>query len=594
MSESDSDSELLSQATRLLQQADEKYQRIVSEEKELEPTCQKLLHHFLTELEKARPLLPCPATRQECLQAKNDFTERYQSLQKELKEPREQLFDHFNRRLSLVKEHEPLKSPYSCYYRLRKHFFEERRALFSRNTHLKNKYGAKDKKSREKRERLVDGACGLRDNLSYQLALHKMMEGQSDELKELVLFETGDFASHLKKQSGKPTVTLGKSVGIDSQSLSLPMEIASMIFAKCSLESCVALQEVNRSFYAAFNLCDYTMHDHMTRCYPWMGPEEAEEAGIRSWADCVLVLAKRLSCGNWETDSRFYSPLAKEKPEPTLVQDLIAVELTEGHNMPDNFRLIETSPKPVERIKHEVITSESNDKQLVVMAGGVKITLPGHVTLRDDYPVTINKRFVAISTTTDTYHVRRREPDINSVHVESGCCSTSENDRHQIFELGYAHGYIIFEERDRGRYYRFYNDKLRRLHSYGSSGSNDPIAYYNGIYWWLVEGKYLLPTFFCLGYGNFWIEEHHFRKDHKMMVLGEKKEAGDFHQCDGKHGNNRFVTFTSSKGLSVVDLATSTITEVQTIEGEKDASKVEFYLGYTGAVFGARYRRVDG
>lgn len=79
-----------------------------------------------------------------------------------------------------------------------------------------------------------------------------MMDGQSDELKALVLLEKGFFASHLKKKTGNPTVKIGKSVGIDSQSLSLPVDVASLNFAKCSLEYCVALREVNRSFLHSF------------------------------------------------------------------------------------------------------------------------------------------------------------------------------------------------------------------------------------------------------------------------------------------------------------------------------------------------------
>lgn len=81
--------------------------------------------------------------------------------------------------------------------------------------------------------------------------------------------------------------------------------------------------------------------------------------------------------------------------------------------MPGNFRQIETSPKPVEHIKYEVTVSESNEKQLVIVAGGVKITLPGHVTPRGDSPVTIDKRSVIISTTAGSYYIYRT-PYINT------------------------------------------------------------------------------------------------------------------------------------------------------------------------------------
>lgn len=100
-----------------------------------------------------------------------------------------------------------------------------------------------------------------------QRQMHNLMDRQSEELKRFILVENNPFTAHLRKrESSRPAVTMR----LDGEGGDIPLEVASMIFSCCDLESCVKMREVSSFWYNLYQTAD--LKSKVIERSPWMAP----------------------------------------------------------------------------------------------------------------------------------------------------------------------------------------------------------------------------------------------------------------------------------------------------------------------------------
>lgn len=101
----------------------------------------------------------------------------------------------------------------------------------------------------------------------------------------------------------------------------------------------------------------------------------------------------------------------------------------------------------------------------------------------------------------------------------------------------------------------FWDSFSRKFKDYAPKTMAEPTASYNGLIWWTVKNQYIIPTFVDLHDPG----KIYYRKDKIVSVQRGLK----MHNC---HGEHRFITAESENGWLLIDLATSTVTKVRTVE----------------------------
>lgn len=285
---------------------------------------------FFSEMEddarKIKIVLPIPATREMCLHAAEDvrsafdeLLERYRLRKESIRKRIEQIVDVYNvigDRLDLLALGGSRRKPFMA---------------------------TKDKQ--------VDGwaeASGMwlpflqwqreEPGIALQNKLQALVKHQDEELKrwfqKRMLREA---TSHIKiARSTRPGVDMNVNVSRNpllGSSLKLPAEIMATIYDSSSLETCVALRQVNKDWYVAFRNLERVMERKMQERNPWIKPGDPD---LLTWADCVLVFAGRLRSGKWKTTEHpeDLSDLPEELVENRLV---VGVELGLDEKLPANF-----------------------------------------------------------------------------------------------------------------------------------------------------------------------------------------------------------------------------------------------------------------
>ncbi|KAG5368599.1 hypothetical protein CKK34_2224 [Yarrowia sp. E02] len=266
------------------------------------------------------PLLPVPASKDECVLAMNRLIEddgifyqkwipKKDALLTKLVEDSEKLGD-FERRFQLVGAASKFRGP------LESMMLETRRetSMWS------------------ERYKPVDCANKL------QLVVQGLVNNQEKELKRLFLTSCLPFGSHLdRKPTSKPVVTLEEKGWYSASDI--PFDIASAIYAHCSAETCVALRQTSWFWYMAYQQSDHELKDVLAARNPWFIPQ----GDLTTWGDCLLVFVKRLA--TWETAKTFEEMnLTPIKPPPQRL--LTAGTLEFGDRAPEGFSTL-NSHEPV-------------------------------------------------------------------------------------------------------------------------------------------------------------------------------------------------------------------------------------------------------
>lgn len=572
---------------------DEMYMAFRADQDQYPIRRQALIDDFKRDLDALCPVLKVPSSPEECLAAAETLNAGYLDLVEQMKKPRADLRAEAH---SLVEREFNMSDMYDrleqCYPskepedELLRDKRLELRVWHRGHCHEKIK---KDLKELE--------AAGSHDEINFQLQMHKMLEGQSPEAKDLVLVHNNAFTEIFAKTSKPTFVSLSPSVNLLGNTNGIvPAEIATMIYSHCDLETAVALREVNQRFYMAFN-SGYNEAIFRTKVldrFPWTQLEEGE---MSTWADYTLVFMKRISGGRWKWTSSLKNLKEFQHREP-IIKPLICQTIKSEEELPDTFQKFESLPAvnqktyskfTVLRDKH----GEGNEYDVLVESENIKITLPSKARVRS---VSIRKGTIVVDTkgkkknnylfppgVTNYLEAIEFEPCDKVFQVSDNICGIEEQttvERHLEFHF-------------KDRHYEGGRTLIVEAYS-----SMDPAASYNGLVWWLSQPCYLIPTFV-----DFKTPKRIYFREDKIIWLDSKNPLYySISRCreDIRHfgitphgqggGGNRFVAAASTFGTVIADLATLTLRNVQGINIEKrDARKGEFVVGYSQGKFDIRY-----
>lgn len=560
-----------------VKRATERFRELKSEGKAIHRETVKLMQSFENDLRDTRPKLAPSTSKEECLEACGQLIKRGKRLSRQQYEIREE-WD----------------------YRVEE-FQSDRLELFTFLLRLKKSKRSLDEKLSDKIGEMVyqlenyvriQSVCNdENDDILVQGEIQKMMENQEDEAKEWVLIQKNPFAAHLDRPTG-PFGLVSDRRSTPRDSIHLPPEIVSLIMSHCDLENCVNLRLVNSNFFQAYSShCDHVLRDKLSRRYPWFLPEE----DISSWAACALVYVKRLKRGKKWSVTDDLSKLNFGSRKTTPVKTLLAKEVDSEENsvVPFNSFKIENSQREfwnaqvsVNQEGETVVQVKDFDKQIVLPPGTDfethAVYMPFVVLLRDTMVVRHNQTTMWVFPKSDPHY--KRALNTHTFHFDA-------------FELSKVFGVVINRpyvgERE---LYNFLDNRTGTLREFAPPTHAEPVASYNGLMWWKIKEKYLVPTFIDVDDPH---KKIYYRKDKIISVKEDGLYQTQFYQCDRKDdGSSRFVISSTRRGVLFIDLATSTVTEVISqakdvfLDGQKCSDRVKWFPGFVEEKFDVKFEAI--
>lgn len=435
-----------------------------------------------------------------------------------------------------------------------------------------------------------------------QGAIQDMMQGQDEELT-LWLFEDENVFSkqlHRDRDTSKPKVCIGEQAR--ASGVVFPPEITSLIYEHSDLASCVQLRQVSTHFYNVFQVCESLLQKKIGQRHYWMKPE----GDLQTWGDCVLVLANRLADKKWtkvDTLDKMKVPAGGDK----LAINLVARKLQHGETLPEGFEVINSHYKGCKggcdfahfsNIRNptaldlrtlalsstsfgqrEIVSSDESGT--VVKYADLEITLPPSITRADVHrekysfsreTVRLGRNFVIVKTRKG-YFVFPRDKELHFDHAHH-----VQSERHPI-EVGklLALSETEVEGTDIVRY-SFHDFEAATRFDYAPQSHSYPVAVYNGVLWWNIVDKGLVPTFIDLETPD----KIHYRRDRTICVPELDYE---FVHCS----NPRYLVIKSRRSdtsNTLIDLLTGSATSVQ---GRPKNHAVRIIDGFVNDKFSPRY-----
>lgn len=528
-------------------------------------------------LKQVRPLLPVPASREECL------------------EGIEVLKKCFHKTIPIAKE--VLIRDVKAY--LQK--VVDLRAMYGTSRREKVAYLRRIQKSTVAWAPVGYKYLYISCMAILQGAIHDMMEGQDEELRLWLLEEENEFSKHLHRGGQwKPEVHIEDRSR--ASGLVLPPEITSLIYAHSDLMSCVKLRQVSAHFYNVFQVCESLMEKKIRQRHHWLKPE----GELKTWGDCVLVLANRMADKRWKTAENLEKMKIKARGDD-LATKLVVPKLQHGETLPEGFESVNSHYKGCKGgcdsahfsygddhsvldlrtltlsnasfEQHEIVSS--NKTGTVIKYGGLEITLPSRIKRADVHreqysfsrdTVRLGRYFVIVKTKKG-FFVFPRDKELHFEHAH-----LVQSERHPI-EVGklLAVSVSIVEDND-DACYRFHDFEAGTSFDYAPQSPSKPVAVYEGVLWWYVFDKGLVPTFIDMESP----EKIYYRRDRTTYVPDIDIE---FVHCS----NPRYLVIKSrhsDMSTTLVDLLTGHSTSVQ---GQPKDHSVKAFSGFVKDRFSPRY-----
>lgn len=241
--------------------------------------------------------------------------------------------------------------------------------------------------------------------------------------------------------------------------------------------------------------------------------------------------------------------------------------------LPDDPRKEEETPG------YRVISE--TDGEILIDYDGVKITLPVSANI-ESIEVKVAKDMVVLEGDTTTYIFPRNNCHYKHLLLEHGQDMTT-------FLLGDI--YVKKESPPDQRYrfsYHLFDPHTKQFVQYARDSYSKPVASYNGLVWWIVNQRSLIPTFMDLSNPD----KYYIRKDRILTVAKDSNDDPlDDEMPEGfvREGDNRFITrSTESSNFQAIDLDSAT---VNTVEVPRNDGAENLFLGYMNDKFHARYVR---
>lgn len=344
-----------------------------------------------------------------------------------------------------------------------------------------------------------------------------------------------------------------------------------MVYSFCDLETSVVLREVNHCYYTAFRRNETLFKTKVLARFPWALLEDE----IPSWSDFALVYMKRLSGGKW----KFETEMNNLRPErqPPQIKTLICQQPEQGPNLGETFqRFVSFRVGPGREMEPTVVVHTKDE--LVIEFQDVRLSLPPHYD-STTLTVIVNRDHTIVETEGFAdYHLFPRELP---PHIDHALTYPSDNLAWNILEIYGIKGFHRLNHS-----YTFYDRGSREIHRLKPARSADPVASYNGLIWWYMKPSSIVPTFIDMETP----ERIYYRHDKIAWTnnfTGLAQQNGnvfDYSQYGREpHEGNRFVNVRSKLGMTVVDLSTSTVTDIQPFGGMGDVRDEdgEFLVGFS-------------
>lgn len=439
------------------------------------------------------------------------------------------------------------------------------------------------------------------DNIDYK---HRKYAQRWERLDRSYVYQEMEVAEHLQEwwkeaTSGEHLVKKKQPLeylqNIKSRGFHIPSEIMSNIYSFASLETCVALRQVNKAWYSVFQQSDVILADKVQQRNPFIRPGDGD---LCSWRDCALVFVARLKWEYCEAHEKIDEINFLQKPPKT--HTVIGTELEFNEKLPENFTSffgdhaldvavclpMETwdrgtdrsyqlntwtlETKQVDRSFHVVSTSAERN---VIMKDGVEISLPGILTPPQDpsqWNVHVGCNMVVISMEVGGTLILPRD---NPVY-EKGFHWLEPDDIYEAGELS------VIKETSWANHF-FVDFSTRNLMPYSHAVYARPRALYNGLVWFCMEKKKaLVPTFKDYESPG----KLYFKRE---RIICEVEVGSGFDQGHKPHGTAQFlVTGNVDSDVHIVDLATGEITLVTCPYGWQ--VQAIHLLGFVDGKFSAR------
>lgn len=453
---------------------------LVLKESRLEQECRAALGGFGPDLEAVRPTLKVPASRQDCVDA----------IEMVLKAVEQAVEKQQQRYIKPMREYVDLAA-----------------YLWRVNVEL-----------------------GTGDDFDYRYSmllemdhrneyLTKLVEGQSEELRNWLLLTDNKFTKHLEKRNVvKPTVNA------TSKGYNLPPEIAGKIYSFLDLESAVTLRNTCSFWYNTFQSYETGLKEKLLQRYPWANPDGPND----TWGDCVLKFVARLKSKEWESVQKLDEMKVYKHKSSHIVA---AQELKRGDTFPHGFEgIMPHEPDCLGLCDSLNCDSATNDT-----------TLPPEYSIPESETLFRLKRyrdsFVGFS------------DDMIFVFPKNGVPFNYE------IHMGHVKVSHIHSRYNDDREFEFYNPLTQDFIPYGSrTTASVPIAFYDGAIWWLVESETIVKTIIDLDNPG----RIRYRKSQGTIRVPEN-DGAQFVQCEA---TPHFLVRKLEGGIDLVDMRTGTYTHV--------------------------------
>lgn len=419
------------------------------------------------------------------------------------------------------------------------------------------------------------------DHIAVALPQSLLQDLVHDQERELQLWFYETFlGEHLEQVQVRTTpnkgVTLDESRD-NTNDTHIPPEIISLIFTHSPLEDCVVLRQLNSKWLSSFQQSSHLWKHKLRLRNPWIVPG----GDLLTWQDCVLVFVSRLH--RWTvTENMDAIPLEGITPTATHA---VAWDLPYGERLPSDFSTMlgsgsgcaanvcehfhlssgenqfRMNPWTLEaqRVTPSYrFTEEHDEEKTVIEHDGMKMTLPlldGHTGGR----VLVDGKFVRVKFSDGRTWVLPQEKP----HYEHGTAFLN-------FDTCYEAG-PLFVSREIEEY-SIVDFESKELIKYATTDEGYPTACYNGIVWWCMIENVMIPTMLDLENENLY-----YCKD--KMITGF-----DATGCaQGSGDSSQFLAVKTCTGLNVYDLANGGVSTITRPCGWP--AHVRFYPGWRNGKF---------
>lgn len=423
-----------------------------------------------------------------------------------------------------------------------------------------------------------------------QASLLDLVKGQTKEVKEWYFQEvmTG-FAEHVSTRvEAKPVVEVEEK---KSTSFSWPPEIATLIYSACDLETCVVLREVNSEWYNLFQQMGPLFKRKLHLRNPWFGPGDS----LNTWADCVLVFVARLQ---WPTTTDLDGLDVPQKKEDK--QTVVASELGYKERLPAEFSAMQPHHATCSQVVcdhvhafssnlmhhflrnlHSMETFDGDMQSKIVRQegeatvlefGGVEYTVATDMvpTSGPSLDLSITPGALVVNNLQQGQGPRlimtRDKP-----HYKDGFEFHDDN-----ADIG-AMGDLLFARY--GDQHHFADHESKQMIKYPLSVKSFIAGSYNGLVWWHIQEKILVPTFVDLE-----TQQVHYNPTKILTGVSDNEFSQSSKAPHGRH----FIFAGCGNSAEMVNLETGTITQITTPLGQHH-KRLPMIPGFMDGTFRAYY-----